>query len=223
MKRLLDAGADPNQRVNKKVWYTNFNFDQSGVDEAGATAFWRAAYGADVDAMKLLRVVRRRSDDSDDQAGRASGDGRRRPPRVARRLRPAADSVPAVPACRRCSRPPASATAKASPATPTVTRRAACSPRSNISSRSCGADVNARDHEGNTAVHHAASRGDTEMIRYLVSQGRRREGRQPRRADDGRHGERAGAARAAVAGDDQVPREPRREEQPQVPVLLTLG
>src|SRR5262249_36055613 len=34
-----------------------------------------------------------------------------------------------------------------------------------------GADVNARDHEGNTAVHHAASRGDTEMIRYLVSKG----------------------------------------------------
>jgi hypothetical protein len=54
MKRLLDAGADPNQRVNKKVWYSNFNFDQSGVDEVGATAFWRAAYGADVDAMKLL-------------------------------------------------------------------------------------------------------------------------------------------------------------------------
>ena len=25
-----------------------------GVDEAGATPFWRAAYGADVDAMKLL-------------------------------------------------------------------------------------------------------------------------------------------------------------------------
>ena len=54
MKRLLDAGADPNQRVNKKVWYTGYNFDQSGVDEVGATAFWRAAYGADVDAMKLL-------------------------------------------------------------------------------------------------------------------------------------------------------------------------
>jgi len=35
----------------------------------------------------------------------------------------------------------------------------------------CGADVNARDHEGNTAIHHAASRGDTEMIRYLVSKG----------------------------------------------------
>jgi len=34
-----------------------------------------------------------------------------------------------------------------------------------------GADVNAVDHDGNTAVHHAASRGDNEMILYLVSKG----------------------------------------------------
>ena len=34
-----------------------------------------------------------------------------------------------------------------------------------------GADVNAVDHEGNTALHHAASRGDNEMILYLVSKG----------------------------------------------------
>jgi uncharacterized protein len=34
-----------------------------------------------------------------------------------------------------------------------------------------GADVNARDHEGNTALHHAAARGDNELIRYLVSKG----------------------------------------------------
>jgi len=33
------------------------------------------------------------------------------------------------------------------------------------------ADVNARDHEGNTALHDAAARGDNEMILYLVSKG----------------------------------------------------
>ena len=33
------------------------------------------------------------------------------------------------------------------------------------------ADVNARDHEGNTPLHNAASRGDVEMIKYLVSKG----------------------------------------------------
>ena len=54
MKALLEKGADPNARVTKKVWYSNYNFDQSGVEETGSTAFWRAAYAADVDAMKLL-------------------------------------------------------------------------------------------------------------------------------------------------------------------------
>jgi len=34
-----------------------------------------------------------------------------------------------------------------------------------------GVDVNARDHDGNTAMHHAAARGDNEMILYLVSKG----------------------------------------------------
>jgi len=34
-----------------------------------------------------------------------------------------------------------------------------------------GADVNAVDHEGNTALHLAASRGDNASIEYLVSKG----------------------------------------------------
>ena len=33
------------------------------------------------------------------------------------------------------------------------------------------ADVNARDADGNTALHNAAARGDNEMIQYLVSKG----------------------------------------------------
>ena len=38
------------------------------------------------------------------------------------------------------------------------------------------ADVNARDAQGYTPLHHAAARGDNEMILYLVAHGRRREG-----------------------------------------------
>ena len=34
-----------------------------------------------------------------------------------------------------------------------------------------GADVNARDNDGYTPLHHAASRGDNDMILYLVSKG----------------------------------------------------
>ena len=82
-----------------------------------------------------------------------------------------------------------------------------------------GADVNAVDHDGNTAVHHAASRGDTEMIRYLVSKGA--DVKKVNRAgpDDGRYGERPGAAHAAVSRDDQAAREPGRQEQSQVRVV----
>ena len=54
MKALLDAGRRPNVRLNKKIWYSGYSFDLSGVDEAGATPFWRAAYASDIDAMKLL-------------------------------------------------------------------------------------------------------------------------------------------------------------------------
>ena len=34
-----------------------------------------------------------------------------------------------------------------------------------------GADVNARDHDGYSPMHHAAARGDNELIRYLVERG----------------------------------------------------
>ena len=32
-------------------------------------------------------------------------------------------------------------------------------------------DINTRDHNGYTAVHHAASRGDSVAVEYLVAQG----------------------------------------------------
>ena len=54
MTALLDRGADPNARVNRKIWYTQYNFDLLRVEESGASAFWRAAYASDIAAMKLL-------------------------------------------------------------------------------------------------------------------------------------------------------------------------
>ena len=83
-----------------------------------------------------------------------------------------------------------------------------------------GADVNAKDHDGNTALHHAAARGDVEMILYLVSKGAdvkavNREGQTT-----------ADMANGPVQRTQPYPeargaaREARREEQPQVCVLL---
>jgi hypothetical protein len=53
-----------------------------------------------------------------------------------------------------------------------------------------GADVNMRDDGGYTPLHHAAARGDIEVINLPRVEGRRCEGRQPPRTDDSRHGER---------------------------------
>jgi ankyrin repeat protein len=170
IKRLLDAGADPNQRVNKKVWYTNYNFDQSGIDEAGATPFWRAAYGADVDAMKLLvsygadpviptvKPVQRPE----------TGDVGRRETRDVSGLAPIPVGGPGV--------PPLLAAAGAGFGEGFAGNSHRHAPGGMLAAvmylvNDLGADVNARDHEGNTAVHHAASRGDTDMIRFLVSKG----------------------------------------------------
>ena len=51
-RALLDAGADPNARLARHLWYMSFNFDLLRVDTRGATPFWRAAYALDVDAMR---------------------------------------------------------------------------------------------------------------------------------------------------------------------------
>jgi hypothetical protein len=58
MKALLDAGADPDARVRSHPWYLVYsgcgNRNCGLADTSGSTAFWRAAYGVDVDAMRLL-------------------------------------------------------------------------------------------------------------------------------------------------------------------------
>ena len=51
---LMKVGADPNVRLKNKLWYTGYNFDQSGENTTGATPFWRAAQSSDVEAMRLL-------------------------------------------------------------------------------------------------------------------------------------------------------------------------
>jgi uncharacterized protein len=170
MKRLLDKGADPNQRVNKKVWYTNYNFDQSGVDEVGATAFWRAAYGADVDAMKLLMSYG--ADPAIPTTKPAerpeTGDVGRRESRDVSGLPPIPTGGPGV--------PPLLAAAGVGYGEGFAGNSHRHAPGGMVAAvkylvEVAGADVNACDHEGNTAIHHAAARGDTEMIQYLVSKG----------------------------------------------------
>ena len=55
---LLRAGANPNTRLTMHPWYMVYsgcgNRNCGLVDTKGSTAFWRAAYATDVEAMRLL-------------------------------------------------------------------------------------------------------------------------------------------------------------------------
>jgi len=58
MKALLAKGADPDARLKTHPWYLVYsgcgNRNCGLADTAGSTAFWRAAYATDLEAMKLL-------------------------------------------------------------------------------------------------------------------------------------------------------------------------
>jgi ankyrin repeat protein len=57
MENLLEAGADPNARLNRHLWYMEYTFGVlrgSGINLKGATPFWRAAYALDLAAMRML-------------------------------------------------------------------------------------------------------------------------------------------------------------------------
>ena len=116
MEALLKAGADPNARTRSHIWYAAYNTGRMGVDFTGATPFWRAAYALDVDAMRLLVTLRRRSEHPDHDvrrraarqrsirpAGRAARRAARAalPCRERRRLRHVARRAAAPPRARR--------------------------------------------------------------------------------------------------------------------------
>ncbi|MGE3273641.1 MAG: ankyrin repeat domain-containing protein [Vicinamibacterales bacterium] len=170
MKLLLEKGADPNVRLTKKVWYSGYNFDQSGVDEVGATPFWRAAYGADVDAMKLLV-----SYGADPSIPTIKPPGRPQTGDVAVRQLNDVSGQPPVPVGGPAV-PPIIAAAGVGFGEGFAANSYVSAPGGQLNAikylvEVVHADVNARDHEGNTPLHMAASRGDVEMIQYLYDHG----------------------------------------------------
>ena len=170
MKALLDKGADPNARLKYKVWYSGYNFDLSGVDEIGATPFWRAAYASDVEAMRMLVKA-----GADPHIPTTKPAGR---PRVGDAGVRAAGDVSGLPLLP-IGGPgvtPLQAAAGVGYGEGFAANSHRYAPTGMMAAvkylvEELGADVNAADHEGNTALHQAAARGDVAMIEYLVSKG----------------------------------------------------
>ena len=168
MERLLEAGADPNVRLRKHLWWVSYNFDLLQIDLEGATPFWRAAYSLDVDAMRLLvahgadphiptrRVPTRRPPPWDREKADQSG-------------------VPPVPVGGPADYPIHAATGigygEGFPSNAHRYVPDGWMPAVKYLVETLGADVNQRDDAGYTPLHNAAARGDTELIRYLVENG----------------------------------------------------
>ncbi|MCY3679087.1 MAG: ankyrin repeat domain-containing protein [Gemmatimonadetes bacterium] len=168
MEKLLAAGADPNARLTRHLWFMSYNFDLLQIDAKGATPFWRAAYALDVEAMQLLvaggadpsmateRVPSRRYGRGGGEEVDHSG------------LPPVPVGGPAVYPIHA-----ASGVGYGQGFAANAHRHVPDGwvPAVRYLVEELGADVNARDLEGFSPLHHAAARGDNELILYLVEQG----------------------------------------------------
>jgi ankyrin repeat protein len=223
---LLKKGADVNARITSHPWfmvYTGCGNRNCGLaDTSGTTAFWRAAYSVDVEAMKLLA---KHGADVNIPSVAAANFRRGGPP-------PAPAAPPATPTAAAPTGPgtqsgpgtqpaPAAAGAPGALVGRNVGAGGAVNPEPDADQErydappvpaggpgafpihaaagveygegfagnahrhapggwlpaikylveELGADVNARDSDGYTPLHHAAARGDNEVILYLVSKG----------------------------------------------------
>jgi ankyrin repeat protein len=152
----------------------SYNFDLLGVNTTGATPFWRAAYGTDVPAMRLLK-----SHGADHTIPTTKVGGRMRgadaPVEDDNESNLDPSGLPAIPVGGPGVYPihAASGVGYGEGYAANAHRHA---PDGWIVSmkyliEELGVDVNARDHNGYNAIHHAAARGDNDLIEYLVSRG----------------------------------------------------
>jgi ankyrin repeat protein len=173
MAALLENGADPNVRLSKHLWYTSFNFDHL-LDSTGATPFWRAAYATDVEAMRLLVA---HGADPSIPTSKLPSRGRPRPQGEDGKEKEEGDpsGLPPVPVGGPAVYPIHAASGAgygdgfAGYAHQHVP--GGWMPAVKYLVEELGADVDVRDHNAYNAIHHAASRGDFEMVLYLVLQG----------------------------------------------------
>ena len=167
MEALLKAGANPNIRLKNHLWYMSYNHCCSeSVD--GATPFWRAAYATDVEAMQLLMAY-----GADPHVPTRAPEPRRRNSETAPEPDPSGlpPVVPGGPGVWPLHA--ASGVGYGEGFESNAHRHVPDGwlPSVKYLVEEVGVDVNTRDHEGYTALHHAAARGDTELVRYFLEHG----------------------------------------------------
>ena len=219
---LLQKGADPNVRLTKKVWFMGYNSDRSGVDENGATPFWRAAYGSDVAAMRLLR-----SYGADVNKPTRKPRGRPRVGNQEGREIKDVSGLPPVPVGGPAITPLHAAAGAGYGGG--IRRKRPPEPSRGIpagGSVSGGGVWRRRQCSGPRGGGAAAQRRRTRRRRddpVPRLERRRRHTSQPGRPEHRGHGERPGAARPALPRSARSPGPPRRGEPRQMCQLLSLG
>ena len=169
LRALLEAGADPNVRLNTHLWYWEYGLHKMGIELQGATPFWRATFAQDLEAMKLLAAHGADPNIPTSWAAIGMRGGRQQDGRLAE------DSgLPSFPEGTPSAYPVHIAagggwTGLGAYAIRSVPDQFMSALQYLIDEH--GADVNLRDSWGYTPLHYAASRGDDEMIRYLMAQG----------------------------------------------------
>jgi len=169
LRALLDAGADPNVRLKTHLWYWEYGLTKMGIDLTGATPFWRAAFAQDIGAMKLLA------------AHGADPNTPTKWPAVGMRERRQQDgrqqedsALPYIPEGAPNAWPIHAAAGGGFTGLGAFSVRNMPDqfiPAVRYLVEEHGADVNLSDSWGYRPLHYAASRGDNELIEYLVSKG----------------------------------------------------
>jgi len=193
MQALLDKGANVNHRITTHPWYLVYtgcgNRNCGLADTSGSSAFWRAAYGTDLMAMKLLaaygadvdiptiapqlQVRRGGGGPAGAPGGQPQGAGGAIMPTAEANMEkyeapvipyggPGAYAIHAAAGVEYGEGFAGNAHRHAPDAWLSVMKYLV---------EELKADVNARDNDGYTPLHHAAARGDNAMILYLVSKG----------------------------------------------------
>ena len=169
VEALLGNGADPNLRLNTHLWYFEYGLTKIGTDLKGATPFWRAAYAQDLEMMKLL--VAYGADPNIPTSWPAVGMRERRQ-QDGRQQEDSA--LPWIPEDAFNAYPIHVAAGGGFTGLGSFSIRnvpGSFIPVVKYLVEELGVDVNMLDSWGYTPMHYAASRGDNELIRYLVDQG----------------------------------------------------